>query len=135
MRAGTRSPGKSPGKPSRPIPEPWLTHEQLGDGAQLVRFAGELDIASCEAFSAALDAAIASGAPLIVDLGGCRFIDSTGIAALLRARRDQRRDGAGIAVVGARDQVARVFGLCGVDRELALHTTVEEALEAINAGA
>lgn len=48
---------------------------------------GEIDIASCEELSGALDRAFSRGLPLHVDLGEISFVDSTGIRCLVRLSR------------------------------------------------
>lgn len=49
--------------------------------------AGELDIGQAERLEAEIAEAAASGRTLIVDLTGVTFCDSSGLAALLRAKR------------------------------------------------
>ena len=53
---------------------------------------------------------------LTVDLGGVSFMDSSGIAVLLRAWRRVGELGGRVRVVGAPPQAARVLRAAGVDR-------------------
>jgi anti-anti-sigma factor len=48
---------------------------------------GEFDLSEVDTFRACLDGVDASGGALVVDLGDVTFIDSSAIAALLKARR------------------------------------------------
>ena len=53
---------------------------------------------------------------VVVDLVGVSFIDSAGLAALVRARRDARSAGGDLVLIRPADQAAlRVFGLTQFD--------------------
>lgn len=58
------------------------------DGSVVLVVGGEIDLATGEAFGEALRVDLAAGRRIVVDLGDCTFIDSTGIAVLLRAGID-----------------------------------------------
>ena len=70
------------------------------DGVVVVALAGELDIAGSDEVVAALDEA-AARAPqcLVVDLGQLRYMDSSGIHALLRAKERADEQGHRLAIV------------------------------------
>jgi anti-sigma B factor antagonist len=54
------------------------------DGAPVIGLAGELDLASVDAVGEAIEATVARArGRLVFDLGGLRFMDSSGIALLL----------------------------------------------------
>ena len=53
--------------------------------------AGELDISQAEVLDTAVDQAAEAGGPLVVDLTAVTFCDSSGLAALLGARRRHPR--------------------------------------------
>jgi anti-sigma B factor antagonist len=99
-----------------------LTIESQRFGDRLVLcLEGEIDIATAPQFNAALDAARATGVDeLWVDLVGVSFMDSTGIAALLRvthALPGPRR----LAVICPDGPARRALELCGVGHLLQLH--------------
>jgi anti-sigma B factor antagonist len=54
-------------------------------GARAVQVRGELDLATEEQLTAVLDEAVAAGGPVVLDMTSLRFIDSSGIRALLNA--------------------------------------------------
>ena len=82
-------------------------------GCRQIAVAGELDLAVAERMQAALDEAI--GRKLVlVDLGRCEFIDSTGIALLVRAHERAREAGGRLAAFGAGEQVQRVLSVSGL---------------------
>ena len=53
---------------------------------------------------------------LILDLGGVTFMDSSGIAVLLRAHRQVGELGGSMTVVNVPDQAARVLRAAGLQR-------------------
>jgi anti-anti-sigma factor len=59
------------------------THEVAG--IRGLRLEGELDIGTMELLTGPLDAAIAAGGPIFIDMSALTFIDSSGIRELVRA--------------------------------------------------
>jgi anti-anti-sigma factor len=69
------------------------------DGIAVVIVRGEVDLMTAPQFEALVDEAILDGGaprPLLVDLEECTFMDSSGLAVLLRAR-DQVEGGPAVA--------------------------------------
>ena len=85
-------------------------------GVLTVAVSGDVDLATGPAVSDAIgDALAAEGAELVrVDLAGVRFLDSSGIALLLRGRREADERGLGFQVVGARGVTLQVLEVTGV---------------------
>jgi len=80
------------------------------DGYELLSVEGELDIATAPRMLAALNEAIAEvETPLVVDLTEVMFMDSTGLALLMNARRRVVRQGHGFAIICPTGPIARVF--------------------------
>jgi anti-sigma B factor antagonist len=80
------------------------------DGYERLDVEGELDIATAPRMMAALNEAIAEmDTPLVVDLSGVVFMDSTGLALLMNARRRVTRLGQGFAIVCPGGPISRVF--------------------------
>jgi anti-anti-sigma factor len=63
------------------------------DGRAVVALRGELDVADAASVAAALNAVAVRARELIVDLAGLEFIDSSGLTALLLARKQARKAG------------------------------------------
>lgn len=69
----------------------------------------------------------AADSKLLIDLSECEFIDSTGIALLVRTW--QALDGAArFAICGIGDQVERVLDITGLDAAIPTHPNREDAL-------
>jgi anti-sigma B factor antagonist len=63
------------------------------DGQVVVVLRGELDVAGAAKVAASLTVVAVGGRSVIVDLKGLEFIDSSGLAALVRARQHARQAG------------------------------------------
>jgi anti-anti-sigma factor len=94
----------------------------------LVRFPAEVDLESAPALRDQMLAALnREGAHLVVDALGVRFMDSSGVNALVRARERAERLGGSVHVVSAAPAVTRVLQITQLDRRLGLVATPEEA--------
>jgi anti-anti-sigma factor len=92
-------------------------HRSAGDARIVVR--GEIDLATAPALNAALEDAEAGDAlRIVLDLSVVSFIDSAGIAALMRADARSRRDGGRLRLATS-PAVDRVIDLCGLRGKLA----------------
>ena len=59
-------------------------------GVAVVDVDGDLDVASVDDIDAALQEALGGGGPVVVDMMDVSFIDSTGMRAMIEARRRSR---------------------------------------------
>jgi anti-anti-sigma factor len=104
-----------------------ITETEVGPGCSEVRVEGELDLAVVDQLQEALERC--AGRQTLVDLAGCEFIDSTGIAVLVRAHRKWRDDGGGrLAVHSASDHVRRVLAITGLNGIGLVFDSRDEAL-------
>jgi anti-sigma B factor antagonist len=81
---------------------------------------GELDIATVPSMTAALGSSIGEGGPLTLDLSGLTFIDSSGVAAILKAGNDHLPNGC-VVLHGVHDATQRVVDLMGVEKTTNIH--------------
>jgi anti-sigma B factor antagonist len=104
-----------------------------GKHAEVLVFEGDLDLASVAEFEAAV--AESSPSHVVLDLRGVRFIDSSGIHAVVRARL-ARADGDGALeiVVASGSAVERVLDISGLADELRPHRDPDGALAALDDG-
>jgi len=77
---------------------------------------GEIDLA----VAAELQAVVTGDEDVVIDLSGVTFLDSSGIAAIVRAYRQQSANGRLLSVRGATGAVSRVLEITGVDSILPL---------------
>lgn len=96
---------------------------------------GELDSSNSDGVRAEFERLLAPTCQAVVDLTSVRFIDSSGLGALIGGIRRLREVGGDVTLAGARPSVARVLRMTGVDRLVALVDTEAEAAELIEARA
>ena len=90
-----------------------------------------LDALSAPDFKARMSGALTGTAPKVVlDLSPVAFIDSAGLASILSLVKGLP-EGGDLRIAGARDAVRAVFRLTRLDKVLALHDTVEDAVAAV----
>jgi anti-anti-sigma factor len=97
---------------------------------------GELDLATAPELSKVLKQDLPGEAPILINLTDCEFIDSTGIAVIVRAwQQRQARDGEGpgasgqIGLCGPDKQVSRLLEVTGVGTAISVFGDCNEALE------
>jgi anti-sigma B factor antagonist len=103
------------------VPKSWVDVQDLDTGR--VAFVwGDLDIATAPQLRAAVDQALRQEHPrLIVDLGGCIFLDSSGVGALVYAVIQFRNSGSDeIGVRHLSSQTLRMLERMGLDTFLPL---------------
>ena len=97
----------------------------------MISLSGDLDIDSVTEFSARLDAITAAAEMrVIVELSGVRFIDSSGLNALVAGGRETARRGGSFVVAAPSQYVARVFDLVRIGESLDVVGSVDDALAA-----
>jgi anti-sigma B factor antagonist len=94
------------------------------DGQVVVALRGELDVADAANFVTALTGFAARDRQIIVDLEDLEFIDSSGLAAPVRARKHARGD---LLLAAPQQQVLRVLALTRLLDAFPVHACVEEA--------
>jgi len=99
-----------------------IERSDLADKAIIV-LTGEFDLAGVEAFEKA-SAEVASGASVILDLGGLSFLDSSGLRALVILNRRAQAEGWSLTLANPQPQVVRLLRLTRLDQLL---TVVERS--------
>lgn len=90
---------------------------------------GELDMNTAKDLERELEGPTnAARSSLLIDLSGCEFIDSTGIALIVRSWQALGSDG-NFAICGVGHQVERVLSITGLDQTIPNHPNREQALE------
>lgn len=103
-----------------------LGERDLESGQREIQVAGDLDLAVADQLQEAIERS--RSAQTLIDLADCRFIDSTGIAVLVRARQGAADEGRLLAVHSPSDQVLRVFQITGLTNDGLVFATRAEAL-------
>ena len=111
-----------------------VKNETLGGGVLTFAVRGELDLNTAPELDEPLEKALEDrgDASILIDLSGCEFIDSTGIALIVRAWQQVTGENSGQLVVCSRnDQVRRVLDVSGLDQSIPVHATRDEGLAAL----
>jgi anti-sigma B factor antagonist len=113
-----------------------VKNETLDGGILTFAVRGELDLNTAPELDGPLEAALSDGDELkvLIDLSGCEFIDSTGIALIVRAwqrvDRDAGGDGNGrLAICCSNEQVERLLKITGVESSISMHQSRDSALD------
>jgi anti-sigma B factor antagonist len=81
-----------------------------------LRLAGELDLGTAPQLKQAVDAYARTGQTLVIDMREVEFVDSMGLAALVRVRHRALSRGAKLQLVRPAESAWSVFALTGLDR-------------------
>jgi anti-sigma B factor antagonist len=107
------------------------------DGVRVIAIRGELDLSTAPSLEPAVEEALANPDTVMIDLTECEFIDSTGIAMIVRAwqRIEDEEVGSGrtLVVCTCNDQVNRVFEISGLGQSIRVYSSREEGLAALRA--
>ncbi|HEX6782423.1 MAG TPA: STAS domain-containing protein [Solirubrobacterales bacterium] len=108
----------------------------LEHGVRTISVRGELDLSTAPDLEGPLEQALESGeGSVLIDLSQCEFIDSTGIALIVRAwqRLDGGENSRDLVLCSQNDQVRRVLEITGLELSIPVHQTRDEAISALTA--
>ncbi len=107
----------------------------LEDGVLAFTVRGELDLNTAPELDDQLESGLSAAADpaVLIDLSACEFIDSTGIALIVRAWQRVDRDAGGegkgrLVICGSSDQVQRLLRITGVESSISMHPDRDSAL-------
>jgi len=106
-----------------------LCRRQDIDGAATLSLSGELDLASVSSLEAHLKAVAQTELNLVVDLDDLRYIDSSGINALLTAHRILTQTRRRMMLAAPSAMTKKILSIAGVDLIVPIFPTVDAALE------
>ncbi|HEY3763887.1 MAG TPA: STAS domain-containing protein [Gaiellales bacterium] len=108
-----------------------IVAERAEPGVEVVTVTGEHDLSTAPELKRQLDAALASGAAVVVDLMQTTFIDSTVLRVLILAREDAGERGIAFRVALGESTgygVRRLLELTGMEQRLATAPTRAAAI-------
>jgi anti-anti-sigma factor len=104
------------------------------DNPRVVRLSGRLDAAGADRIGLKFTTAVvAAGQPVLVDLSEVSFIASLGLRLLISSAKGLAAKGAGMAVFGARPEVAELLDQVALDQIVPVADTREVAQERLSA--
>ncbi|OAB60598.1 hypothetical protein AY599_14340 [Leptolyngbya valderiana BDU 20041] len=107
-----------------------------GSKAVVVSLSGEVDIVRSPDLQTALQDAIGrlpKGGGVVVDLSGVTYMDSSGVATLVRGLQLSRKKGAGLVLCGLQDRVRSIFEIARLDTVFPIAGSLDEAVQSASA--
>jgi len=101
------------------------------DGATVVALTGDIDLQNSPEARKVLLSCVEMKRPVLVDLSGVGYIDSSGVASLVESLQMARKSGSKLALVAVSDSARRVLGLARLDKVFTICATVEEGLSKV----
>jgi len=99
--------------------------------APLATVSGEVDVSSAAELRDGLTELIAKGSSVVVDLTGVGFLDSTGLGALVSARKAAEDHGVHLPLVCSSERILKLFTITGLDGVFTICGSVDEAQQYI----
>jgi anti-anti-sigma factor len=112
--------------------EPLLVRQQQLAGAICLVLTGELDLAGVSVLQSQFRGIAHAEDHVIVDMGGLRYIDSSGAKVLLEAQRSLSRRNRRLVLAAVQPLARRVIDIMGLERIIPIFPTVEAAIEDLN---
>ena len=105
---------------------------EAADGTQVFRVTGEVDLKSSPQLREKLQSALKEKPrAIILDMAGCSYIDSSGIATLVETLQRLKKDNGKMAIAGAAQRVKDIFEIAHLDGIFPMFATCEEARASI----
>lgn len=92
----------------------WVSLADSPQGGSIVTVFGELDAATAPRVRTAMQQALEGGGDVEVDMRGCSFVDSSGIAVLVWGAWRLKEQDRKLLILGARERVSRILDLAGI---------------------
>ncbi|RAJ38383.1 anti-sigma B factor antagonist [Kitasatospora sp. SolWspMP-SS2h] len=105
---------------------------QHPSGVDVLRADGELDQHTAPELTRLVEeATFGPDNPVVIDLSGLTYCDSTGITTFVVAYNLARDTGAPFVLVGPNSDLMRVFRIVGLDQLFTFRPTLDSALDAL----
>lgn len=115
--------------------EGFVVEQHVEGNVSVLRFKGGCDRAGLRALKELLEQFVGEvDAALVVDLGEAGFVDSSGVAYLLKTRRALENDGKRFVLASVPALVRRTFVTLGVDGLFRFANDEAEAIASVSAG-
>ena len=105
--------------------------ETVGSTLVVTLLEDALDAHDAREFRRRLEAELAGKRSAVLDLARVRFVDSSGLGAILGCMRVMTGGGGGLKLCGLSAEVKKAVELVRLDRLLDVHATRDDALAAI----
>lgn len=114
---------------------PPVAQESLAGDVFRIAPEGRLDAVTVPAVEAVLNEHVEAGhSRLVIDLSGVTYVSSSGLRALLSARRRARAGGGDVVLCGMQPRVREIFEMVGFVSLFKIVASVEEAARTFTNG-
>ena len=111
------------------MPELNIERKNLSDDWLAIAVEGEIDLATADELSAALDQALSNGTEhVVVDLNLAPFMDSTGLKTLVMAQRRMSEVDRELVLAVKGGPISRLIDVSGVESSIRVVATAEDVL-------
>ncbi|MBT6607158.1 MAG: STAS domain-containing protein [Rhodospirillaceae bacterium] len=100
-------------------------------GALVVAFNGDIDLQSSPEARQVLLEAVGKNMPILVDLSGVGYIDSSGVASLVESFQTARKGAQNLVLVSVSDGAKRVLQLARLDKVFTICDSLEDGIAAV----
>jgi anti-sigma B factor antagonist len=111
------------------MPTTLFTRSERREGTEILLVTGEIDLATAPRLGLAIEAALTDDAPLVVDMTGVGFLDSSGARALALADGMAVARGGRLLLVPS-ERVSQVFEIANLESLFHVYAALGEAVEA-----
>ncbi len=101
-------------------------------GALVIAFTGDIDLQTSPDARKALLTLVGKDQPILVNLAGVGYIDSSGVASLVECLQSAKKSGQKMALVSVSDGALRVLQLARLDRVFVIRATVDDGVAAVS---
>ncbi len=106
-----------------------MNHEiREESGAVIVALEGDVDLQSSPDARKVLLECVGRKKPVLVDLSGVGYIDSSGVASLVESLQIARKSGSNLILVSVSEGALRVLQLARLDKVFTICDSVEDGL-------
>lgn len=106
-----------------------VVERELAPGVHLIALAGDVDLYAAPELSERIERTLAHGTSmLVVEFAEGTIIDSTILGVLLGAQRQLEANDGSLRLVCSDRRLLRIFTITGLDRRLAIHARLADAL-------
>lgn len=100
--------------------------------AMVISFSGDIDLQTSPDARKAMLGLVGQGRPILVDLSGVGYIDSSGVASLVECLQSAKKSGQKMALVSVSEGALRVLQLARLDRVFTICDTLDEGAAAVS---
>lgn len=109
-----------------------MNHEiKEQEGAVIIALEGDVDLQSSPDARKALLECVDRKMPVVVDLSGVGYIDSSGVASLVESLQSARKIGTNLVLAAVSEGALRVLQLARLDKVFTICDSVEDGLEKV----